>query len=202
MKRCVAIAALLSTVPVGAQERGGMIEWPYVGSEQAHTKYSTADEITAANVAEMEIVWQWEPNEMPLQEYGTRPGAFQATPIMIDNMLYVSTACTTRVAALDAETGAELWVFDPKAYEGGSRGAGPGGFKHRGIAYWRDGDDFRILLNSRDRLFSLDAATGARGWRASARTAASSLTDGHGRPVTRFGGVRPDGRRRWCSRTW
>ena len=67
MKRCVAIAALLSTALVGAQERGGMIEWPHVGSEQAHTKYSTADEITAANVAEMEIAWQWEPNEMPLQ---------------------------------------------------------------------------------------------------------------------------------------
>ena len=101
MKRCVAIAALLSTALVGAQERGGMIEWPYVGSEQAHTKYSTADEITAANVAEMEIVWQWEPNEMPLQEYGTRPGAFQATPIMVDNVLYVSTMYT-RVAALVA----------------------------------------------------------------------------------------------------
>ena len=161
-----------------------MIEWPYVGSEQAHTKYSTADEITAANVAEMEIVWQWEPNEMPLQEYGTRPGAFQATPIMIDNILYVSTMYT-RVAALDAETGAELWTFDPKAYEGGSRGAGPGGFKHRGIAYWRDGDDARILLNSRDRLFSLDAATGAPnpdfGDGGSVR-----LTEGHGRPVTRF----------------
>ena len=70
---------------------------------------------------------------MPLEEYGTRPGPFQATPIMVGNVLYLSTMYT-RVVALDAETGTELWTFDPKAYEGGPVGAGPTGFKHRGIA--------------------------------------------------------------------
>ena len=67
-----------------------------------------AAEIAAANVGELEIVWQWEPNEAPLEEYGTRPGPFQATPIMVDGTLYLSTMYT-RVVALDAETGAELW---------------------------------------------------------------------------------------------
>ena len=104
MKRFVATAALLFTSLAGAQEPGVMIEWPYVGAEQAHTKYSAAEEITAANVDELEIVWQWEPNEMPLAEYGTRPGPFQATPIMIGNVLYLSTMYT-RVVALNAETG-------------------------------------------------------------------------------------------------
>ena len=85
-----------------------MIEWPYVGAQQAHSKYSAADDITAANVGELEIAWQWEPNERPLEEYGTRPGAFQATPIMVNNVLYLSTMYT-RVAALDAETGSKLW---------------------------------------------------------------------------------------------
>ena len=70
---------------------------------------------------------------MPLEEYGTRPGPFQAMPIMVGNVLYLSTMYT-RVVALDAETGTELWTFDPKAYEGGPVGAGPTGFKHRGIA--------------------------------------------------------------------
>jgi quinoprotein glucose dehydrogenase len=103
-----------------------------------------------ANVGELEIVWKWEPNETPLEEYGTQPGPFQSTPIMVDGILYLSTMYT-RVAALDAETGAERWTFDPRAYEGGPIGAGPTGFKHRGIAYWSDGDDARIFLNSRDR---------------------------------------------------
>ena len=186
MKRYVATAALLllSAAPLAAQAPDGMIEWPYVGSEQAHTKYSSADEITAGNVGELQIVWQWEPNEMPLPEYGTRPGAFQATPIMVDNILYLSTMYT-RVAALDAETGAELWTFDPRAYEGGPRGAGPGGFKHRGIAYWRDGGDARIFLNSRDRLYAIDAATGEldAGF---GEDGSILLTEGHGRPVSRF----------------
>ena len=70
---------------------------------------------------------------MPLEEYGTRPGPFQATPVMVGNVLDLSTMYT-RVVALDAETGTELWTFDPKAYEGGPVGAGPTGFKHRGIA--------------------------------------------------------------------
>ena len=135
MKRFVATAALVASALVtaslaSAQEEGAMIEWPFVGAGQAHTKYSPVEDITAANVGELEIVWQWEPNERPLEEYGTLPGPFQATPIMVDNVLYLSTMYM-RVAALDAETGAELWTFDPKVYEGGPKGAGPRGFKHR-----------------------------------------------------------------------
>ena len=184
MKRFVATAALLvSAALAGAQGPGVVVEWPYVGAEQAHTKYSAASDITVANVGELEIVWRWEPNEMPLEEYGTRPGAFQATPIMIDGVLYLSTMYT-RVAALDAETGAELWTFDPRAYEGGSKGASPTGFKHRGVAWWSDGDGARIFLNSRDRLYAIDAATGEPdpgfGERGSVL-----LTEGHGRPVSR-----------------
>ncbi len=161
-----------------------MVEWPAVGAEQSHTKYSPADEITAANVGELKIAWQWEPNEAPLEGYGTRPGAFQATPIMVDGVVYLSTMYT-RVAALEAETGAELWMFDPKAYEGGPKGARPGGFQHRGIAYWNDGDDARIFLNSRDRLYAIDAATGEldAGF---GELGSVLLTAGHGRPVSRF----------------
>ena len=177
-------AALLSPALAGAQEPGAMIEWPHVGAEPAHTKYSTADEITVANVGELEIAWKWEPNETPLEEYGTRPGPFQATPIMVDNVLYLSTMYT-RVAALDAETGTELWTFDPRVYEDGPKGAGPTGFKHRGIAWWSDGDDARIFLNSRDRLYAINAETGELdpGFGGGGSVL---LTEGHGRPVTRF----------------
>ena len=184
MKRFVAATAvLLTTTLVGAHEQDAMIEWPYVGSVQAHTKYSEAEEITAANAGELEIVWQWKPNEKPLEEYGTRPGPFQATPIMVDNVLYFSTMYT-RVVALDAETGVERWTFNPGAYEGGPKGVGPRGFKHRGIAYWSDGDDTRIFLNSRERLYALDAATGEleAGF---GENGSIVLTEGHGRPVTR-----------------
>ena len=184
MKRCVlALAVLLSTILAGAREPGVIIDWPLVGAGQAHTKYSAAEDITAANVSVLEIAWRWEPNEMPLEEYGTRPGQFQATPIMVGNVLYLSTMYT-RVVALDAETGAELWTFDPRAYAGGPKGASPAGFKHRGVAWWSDGDDARIFLNSRDRLYAIDAATGELDPRFG--TGGSVLlTEGHGRPVSR-----------------
>ena len=178
------MAVLLFAAHADSREDPEVIEWPFVGAEQSHTKYSTADEITSANIGGLKIVWKWRPNEHALKRYGTRPGRFQATPVMVGNVLYLSTMYT-RVAALDAQTGAELWIFDPKAYEGGPRGARPGGLQHRGIAYWTDGDDTRVFLNSRDRLYAIDAATGELdvGF---GESGSVLLTAGHGRPVSRF----------------
>ena len=189
MKRTILIAALfatafVSTVFASAREPAGMIEWPQVGAGQEHIKYSTAEDITTVNIGELEVVWQWDPDERSLEEYGTRPGPFQATPVMVDNVLYLSTMYN-RVAALDAETGVELWMFDPRAYEGGPKGVGPRGFKHRGIAWWSDGEDARIFLNSRDRLYAIDAGTGEldAGF---GGVGSVLLTEGLGRPVTRY----------------
>ena len=184
MKALFVTAALLAATIACAQDTGATTAWPFVGSDQAHTKYSAAEEITAANVDDLETAWQWEPNETPLEEYGTRPGPFQTTPIMVDGKLYLSTMYT-RVVALDAETGAELWTFDPKAYEGGPIGAGPSGFKHRGIGYWSDGDDARIFLNSRDRLYAVNAETGEPD-SDFGQGGSVLLTEGHGREVSRY----------------
>ena len=92
MKRLCTILILVSTTPLVAQAQPeGMIEWPFVGAEHSHTKYSPAADVTPANVDQLEVAWEWEPGEMPLPEYGTRPGRFQTTPLMIDNVLYLST---------------------------------------------------------------------------------------------------------------
>ena len=160
MKRLCVLVLLFSAAPVGAQDdTAHMVEWRYVGAEQSQTKYSPVSDIDASNVDRLEIAWTWEPSELPNQEYGTRPGSFEATPLMIDNVVYVSTMYT-RVVALDAETGDELWAFDPEAYKTGPRGAGPGGFKHRGVAVAGSGDEMRVFINSRDSLYSLDAQSG------------------------------------------
>ena len=160
MKRLCAVAIVASTAMLGAQAPPeGMVEWRYVGGEQSHTKYSPLADVTRANVDRLQIAWEWDPAEQPLPEYGTRPGAFEATPLMIDNVLYLSTMYT-RVVALDAETGGQLWAFDPRTYEHGPEGAAPGGFKHRGVAFWSDGGEMRLFLNSRDTLHAVDAQTG------------------------------------------
>ncbi|MEW6322629.1 MAG: pyrroloquinoline quinone-dependent dehydrogenase [Acidobacteriota bacterium] len=133
-------------------------QWPYYAADQAATHYSTLDQITRDNVGQLEVAWEWRPGEKALAEFGTRPGAFQNTPLMIDGVLYVTTPYN-QVAALDAASGREMWRFDPKVYEDGQPPNGQG-FVHRGIAAWRDGDRLRLFLNARHRLFAIDARTG------------------------------------------
>jgi quinoprotein glucose dehydrogenase len=135
-----------------------MQEWPVYGADQAGTHYWPVTGLDRSTVARLEVAWEWKPGETPLPAFGTRPGAFENTPLMIDNVLYVSTMYN-RVAALDAETGAPLWVYDPKAYEDGQPPNGTG-FVHRGVAAWRDNGKLRIFMNSRARLICLDALTG------------------------------------------
>ncbi len=143
-----------TTLTVEAQQ------WPHYAGDQAASHYSPLTQITAANVGKLAIAWEWKPGEKALPEFGTRPGAFQNTPLMIDGVLYVSTPYN-QVAALDATSGKELWRYDPKAYEDGQPPNGQG-FAHRGVAAWRDSSSgqLRIFLNARYKLIQLDAKTG------------------------------------------
>ena len=77
---------------------------------------------------------------------------------MLDGTLFIATSYT-QVAALDAETGEELWRFDPKVYEWGMLPRGCG-FCHRGVAVWTDGSEVREFINTRWRLIALDGVTG------------------------------------------
>ena len=133
-------------------------EWSYYGADQAATKYSSLEQIHRGNVERLEIAWEWQTGERAEKAFGTRPGKFEATPILIDNVLYLSTSYS-RVVALDAETGQSLWTYDPETYR-----LGPGftgiGFAHRGVAAWRDEGRLRIFINARHKLVSLDAVTG------------------------------------------
>ena len=175
---------VVGTTTLAAQEQAGeMVEWRYVGADQAASKYSPIADINSTNVSQLAIAWTWEPNEFPNQEFGTRPGSFEATALMIDNIIYVATMYT-RVVALDAETGEELWAFDPEAYRTGPRGAGPGGFKHRGVAVWGSGDDMRVFINSRDRLHAVSAVNGTP-LTSFGNDGHVVLTDGFPNPVTR-----------------
>ena len=135
------------------------------GGDPGGTKHSPLTQINRSNVQRLELAWTWKTGEEPIPEarqpvlgQDIRPGPFEATPLMIDDTLYLSTAYS-RVVSLDASTGAELWSYDPRAYEWGELPRGCG-FCHRGIAMWTDGRQRRIFINSRWRLIALDAETG------------------------------------------
>ncbi len=153
--RVVFLVAFAVASTAGAQAGN---EWPAWGGDLAATKYSTLTDINRGNVAQLTKAWEWATGETPNAEPRTRPGNFQATPLMIGDTLYLSTSYN-RVVALDANTGLELWSYDPKAYVAGQPPNGTG-FVHRGIATWADGKQRRIFMNSRWRLIALDAATG------------------------------------------
>ena len=149
MKKIYSIAVLLGTVTLAAQDRSAeMVEWRYVGATQGASKYSPVADINRSNIEQLEVAWTWEPNEFPNQEFNTRPGSFEATALMVDNVIYVATMYT-RIVALDAETGAELWAFDPEAYRTGPRGAGPGGTDEP-VTLWGSGTPRREFLHSDD----------------------------------------------------
>ena len=76
---------------------------------------------------------------------------------MVDGVLYTSTSMSM-AAAIDAATGKTIWVYDPKTYENGT----PAniGFVHRGVSYWEDGEDKRIVYATGDGyLIALNAKT-------------------------------------------
>lgn len=152
--------ALVMSVAIAAGVTAMAQQWPQPAGDQAASHYSPLDQVTPANVNRLRIVWQWSPNEKNLPQFGTRPGAFQSTPIVIDNVMYVSTMYYG-VAALDPTTGKELWRYDSKAYEDGQPPNGTG-YVHRGVAAWRDAStgSLRIILNARYKLIELDAKTG------------------------------------------
>ena len=154
---CFILAGSLSLLAMQQRQSSRQAEWLYYGGDPGGTKYSPLDDINVGNVQRLEVAWQWKHWETPLTEYDTRPGYFEATPLMIDGVLYVTTPYNS-LAALDAESGKELWRFDGEAYKQGQV-LSASGWKLRGTAFRRDRGKLVIFLNSRDRLFSLDAST-------------------------------------------
>jgi quinoprotein glucose dehydrogenase len=133
-------------------------DWPFYGGDQAGSCYSPLDTIERSNAARLRVAWEWKPGEAPMPELKTTPGMFEVTPLEIDGVLYLSTPYN-RVVALDAASGHEIWMYDPRAYADGQPPNGTG-FVHRGVGAWRDGSKLRILINSRAKLIELDAASG------------------------------------------
>jgi quinate dehydrogenase (quinone) len=136
-------------------------EWRFYGGDAGGTRFSTLQQINRTNVGRLKRAWTYHMGEVDrggneTDRHNIAP--FESTPLVIDGVLYFSTP-SNRVIALDAETGKEIWQFDPRAGRAGQRQF----FQHRGVAYWqsKNADDRRILFGTFDgRLIALDAKTG------------------------------------------
>ena len=142
-------------------------EWRSYASDAGSTKFTSLSQIHGDNFGELEVAWTWASIDGELDLEGLLGsaaedisfGRLQATPLMIEGVLYMITALN-QVAALDATSGELLWSFNPQAYLSGYS-ISPLGYHHRGVAYWSDGKESRILFATNDGyLHSLNADSG------------------------------------------
>lgn len=174
MLRSLAFGAALAAAVLGCAEdrssgpvdlSGPVADWPEYGGDKGGLKYSPLAQIDAGNVDRLKPAWTYRHGDFAdgTGEYGKT--SFQATPIVVGDSLYFCTAFN-RVIALDAESGAERWAFDPALRT--KKGEGPYPLTCRGVAHWSDRlapegapCAARIFTGTRDsELIALDAHTG------------------------------------------
>ena len=137
--------------------------WPTYGNDPGGTRYSPAKQINRDNVGQLQVAWSYRTGAFPHDEELDHKATFEATPILVEGKLFLSTPYN-QVIALNAQTGAKIWEFDPKLEH-------PYGFSEvtsRGVSAWRDAASkagkvcaLRIFIGTLDaRLIALDGETG------------------------------------------
>ncbi len=136
---CFALLSLSSAALWGAADQN----WSSYLGDKNSSQYSTLDQITPENVASLEVAWTWSAGD------ATGSTQIQCNPLVIDGVIYATTP-RLNLVALDATRGIELWRYTPHEPTG----------VNRGVAWWSDGEDRRILLGAGKWLQAVDAATG------------------------------------------
>ena len=130
-------------------------EWPTYGGDLGHTRYSALGQISAENFSDLEVAWRFKTDNFgPNPEY-----RFQSTPLMVNGTIYTTAGSRRAVVALDAITGEILWQYSMRE---GERGANsPRQLSGRGLSFWQEGEDSRIIyVTPGYRMVALDAGTG------------------------------------------
>jgi quinoprotein glucose dehydrogenase len=151
--------ALLFAVSLPAADDG----WSAYGHDPGGTRYSPLKQVTRANVAKLKVAWTYHTGALQPETRLNQKAAFEATPILLDGALYLSTPYN-QVIALDPGTGAEKWKFDPQVL----RTHGYSEVTSRGVAAWTDRRGakdapchLRIFEGTIDaRLLAIDGQTG------------------------------------------
>jgi len=153
----LAAVAAMTTASVHGQTGALNGEWRTYGGDLGHTRYAPLDQITAANFSKLEVAWRFKTDNLgPRLEFN-----LESTPLMVAGRLYSTGGTRRAVVALNAATGELIWVHSED--EGARGAAAPRQLSGRGLAYWSDGKEERILyVTPGYRLVALDAKTGNR----------------------------------------
>ncbi|HLA38884.1 MAG TPA: PQQ-binding-like beta-propeller repeat protein, partial [Candidatus Glassbacteria bacterium] len=132
-------------------------DWPHWGGDEGGARFSPLDQINRSNVAILERAWTYHTGDVSDGSNNTSFTTFECTPLVIDDTLYITTPYS-RAIALEAETGRELWAFDPQITKGAQA---HWMMINRGVASWKGGGEHRIFLPTMDGdLWCLNSADG------------------------------------------
>ena len=137
--------------------------WPNYGNDAGGSRYSPLKQINRDNVAQLKVAWTYRTGALDVQRELNEKAAFEATPILVEGKLFLSTPYD-HVIALDPRSGAKAWEFDPKL----DLSHGYSEVTSRGVSAWRDPGArlvpacaLRIFIGTLDaRLIALDGQTG------------------------------------------
>ena len=132
-------------------------EWPHYTADIRGSRYSPLDQINATNFNKLEIAWRYKTDNLgPRPEY-----KLEGTPLMVKGVLYTTGGTRRSVIALDAKTGETIWTHSLR--EGKRAAVSPRQLSGRGLAYWSDAREERIIyVTPGYRMIALNAKTGTR----------------------------------------
>ncbi len=149
---------LISVADTQAQTPAFTDAWPYWGGTQSFNRYSPADQITAANVDDLEILWRRPAVDASITDAFADlrvSGNLRSTPILVDGVLYAANGVGL-AEAFDPATGETLWVQQPDERTLES----VNGQSVRGVEYWTDGSQSQLLVIRKGFLYALNPDTG------------------------------------------
>src|SRR5580692_6360278 len=151
----IATSFLWAISPLPAQTGAKNGEWRTYGGDLGNTKYSPLEQINESNFNTLKLAWRFHTENL-----GAKPEYnMEDTPLMVNGVVYTTAGARRDVVALDAATGELLWMHTEK--EGPRGAAAPRQLSGRGLAWWKEGKDERILyVTPGYRLIALDAKTG------------------------------------------
>ncbi|MCE7070145.1 PQQ-binding-like beta-propeller repeat protein [Dyadobacter sp. CY327] len=128
-------------------------DWPVYGGNNAGNRYSALNQINKGNVKNLKLAWSYDTGEN--NDPQQRGMDIQCQPIVINGIMYGTTP-RLKVFAIEAGTGKELWKFDPFA----DPNVRPSFHPVRGVMYWQEGNDKRILYTAGSTLYAINADNG------------------------------------------
>ena len=130
-------------------------DWQVYGGSTENIKYSSLNQVNTTNVARLQVAWTYHAENNDSK----RMGPIECNPIIVNGVLY-GTSAHLKLFAIDAATGQEKWTFDPADSIANKTWHRHTVNMNRGVAYWADGADKRIIYTAGPVAYAVDANTG------------------------------------------